>query len=165
MQSRRHVPHPKAGDVPDGTFTRRGHLRPIMRKFTHIGALPFRLKRGEAEFLLISSRGSGRWIIPKGHWEAHETARAAALRESFEEGGIEGVVGARPLGTFIDRSQRGTAIKLQVYPLQVTRSLETWPEKKIRTRKWVRGLAAIELVSAELAPLIVRFCSRISSQP
>jgi 8-oxo-dGTP pyrophosphatase MutT (NUDIX family) len=92
-----------------------------MRRYTHIGALPFRLRRGQAEFLLISSRRSGRWIIPKGHWEAHETARAAALRESFEEGGICGVVGARPLGTLIDKPQKGAAIKLQVYPLRVTR--------------------------------------------
>ena len=65
------------------------------------GALPYRIgASGELELLLVTSRGRGRWIIPKGWPIKGLTPRKAAAREAFEEAGIRGKIGARPIGHY-----------------------------------------------------------------
>jgi len=66
------------------------------------GALCFRQVEsgGEPEVLLISSRRTGDWGIPKGHMESGETASEGAVREAFEEAGVRGIVTRDPVGSF-----------------------------------------------------------------
>jgi 8-oxo-dGTP pyrophosphatase MutT (NUDIX family) len=65
-------------------------------------ALPYRLNEsGEVEVLLLTSRTRRRWIIPKG-WPIKRLKPAkSAAREAFEESGVRGIVGSKPLGRFI----------------------------------------------------------------
>ncbi|MEN9850080.1 MAG: hypothetical protein RL128_243, partial [Pseudomonadota bacterium] len=57
---------------------------------TQYGALCWRMHRGKVEVLLITSRDTGRWVIPKG-WPIDGLAPAqTAAREAWEEAGVEG---------------------------------------------------------------------------
>ena len=63
-------------------------------------ALPYRLGRDGLEILLITSRGSGRWIIPKGWPMAGLSPSQAAALEALEEAGVTGNVSADSVGRY-----------------------------------------------------------------
>mmetsp|Transcript_11139 Transcript_11139/g.16215 ORF Transcript_11139/g.16215 Transcript_11139/m.16215 type:complete len:425 (-) Transcript_11139:63-1337(-) len=56
------------------------------------GTVPI-MKNGS--ILLVSSSRKEGWILPKGGWESDESLEVSALRESYEEGGILGIMGQR----------------------------------------------------------------------
>lgn len=103
-------------------------------------ALPFRIREGEPEVMLITSRGTGRWIIPKG-WPARRFAPAvAAAREAYEEAGLIGAVSKRPIGQYLyDKRTNGDAVRcrVEVFLLEVERELSEWPEQRDRGRRWL----------------------------
>ena len=102
-----------------------------------------------AEVLLITSRGTGRWILPKGWIEDGEDKAAAAAREAWEEAGIEGSVAPEPVGTYVYRKTDDAAARpchVTVYALAVTRQARDWPERAERDRKWVPAAQAAQLV-------------------
>jgi phosphohistidine phosphatase len=101
------------------------------------GVIPYRLKGKKPEILLITSRGRGRWIIPKGVIDPGTTAIESACKEAYEEAGIRGEVGAKALGKYQYEKWGGTCT-VAVFALKVTTVLETWPEDAIRRRKWMR---------------------------
>jgi 8-oxo-dGTP pyrophosphatase MutT (NUDIX family) len=60
------------------------------------GAIVFRRDDGFVRVLLIRSMKDPRlWVFPKGGIEAGETPQVAALRETFEEAGVSGLIVAR----------------------------------------------------------------------
>jgi len=128
---------------------------------TQFAALCYRVKDEKLQFCLVTSRRSGRWIVPKG-WPMHgETPSDAAATEAFEEAGVRGQVRERPIGVFSYykvRSADELPCLAVVYPLQVKKVLTKWPEKKERNRKWVsRKRAAAMVDDPELAAIIARF--------
>ena len=115
------------------------------------GALPFRFNAGgNLELLIVTSRGRGRWIIPKGWpikgFKPHETA----AREAFEEAGIRGEVGTKTIGSFpyekiVDDESGVIDCEIVVFPLRVKRQLKSWPEAGERELLWInpKDIAAI----------------------
>jgi len=104
-------------------------------------ALPWRRRRGERlEILLVTTRRTGRWIVPKGWPIDGCSPRECAAREAMEEAGVLGVIAAEPIGDFPYRKQRksGAAVRcrVDVYPLQVEHQLRDWPEKSVRETRW-----------------------------
>jgi 8-oxo-dGTP pyrophosphatase MutT (NUDIX family) len=103
--------------------------------------IPVRLgPNGGLEVLLLTSRGTRRWVIPKG-WPMRKRApKAAAAREAFEEAGVEGVVWPREsIGNYHYAKAVETGalpIKVKVFLLRVERQLETWPEQDERETRW-----------------------------
>jgi 8-oxo-dGTP pyrophosphatase MutT (NUDIX family) len=132
-----------------------------MPKISHAGILPYRITAGRARYLLITGRRSGRWIIPKGRQEGGRDARETALIEGYEEAGLEGEIGRRPLGAFRDRPPNGQNIIVLVYPFRVLRQARTWPEKRQREAKWFNADDAIAHVHDELGDLIKTMQSRL----
>lgn len=130
---------------------------------TQVAALPWRMAQdGSSEVLLVTSRGTGRWVVPKGWPEGSETFWTAAAREAGEEAGVKGDVGQRALGRYYYDKQlaRGREWRCEVllYPLEVTHIAEKWPEKKKRRRRWFAAQDAARLVNEpDLAELIARF--------
>jgi 8-oxo-dGTP pyrophosphatase MutT (NUDIX family) len=56
-------------------------------------ALPFTYDEGEQLYvLLITSRGTGRWVLPKGWSEGEESGPQTAAREAAEEAGVVGQI-------------------------------------------------------------------------
>ena len=92
------------------------------------------------EVLLVTSRGSGRWVVPKGNIPSRLNPHQAAAREAEEEAGVRGAVCPTPLGSFRYRKLRGSGASLmadvEVYPLAVTSELASWKEDGERTRRW-----------------------------
>ena len=71
-----------------------------MKKNRQVAALPFRINGIRPEVMLITSRETGRWIIPKGWPQKGRSPRAVAIREAYEEAGLKGRIRKRPVGTF-----------------------------------------------------------------
>jgi len=69
-------------------------------RLLQVGALVYRHEGDEIQFLLITSRGTGRWIIPKGWPMPGCTLAAAASREAYEEAGICGAIEAKVCGSY-----------------------------------------------------------------
>ena len=103
--------------------------------------------------LLITSRESGRWVIPKGNQGAGALPHVAAAQEAEEEAGIIGAACPVPLGTYRYRKRRGSGaslmIDVDVYPFAVTQELPSWKEAAQRTRQWFSLAEAAELVDEE----------------
>lgn len=89
--------------------------------------------------MLVTSRGSGRWVMPKGNI-GRVPPHVAAAREAEEEAGVLGAICPVPLGSYRFRKrQRSGAflmVDVDVYPLATTRELETWQEQHERERRW-----------------------------
>jgi 8-oxo-dGTP pyrophosphatase MutT (NUDIX family) len=117
-----------------------------------VAALPFR-KRGKSfEILLITSRETRRWVIPKGWPMKGKKDWNAAAIEGYEEAGIKGDVNRKSIGTyqyFKRRAVGGFECEVTVYPFEVTKLLDQWPEKDERRRKWFEAARAAELVEEE----------------
>jgi 8-oxo-dGTP pyrophosphatase MutT (NUDIX family) len=132
-----------------------------------VAALPYRL-RGGLEFLLITSRETGRWVLPKGWPMGGKMAHVAAAREALEEAGVKGTVGKSSIGAY-DYGKRladGSSVRcvVDVYPLEVSSQAKRWREKGQRRLEWLSPREAADRVEeAELAELIERFAASFSA--
>jgi predicted phosphate transport protein (TIGR00153 family) len=127
-----------------------------------IGALPYRIAAdGVAEVMLITSRDTGRWVVPKGNPIPGLAPHDAAAAEAWEEAGIRGFPCAAMLGEFgyLKRRRRGDEpMTVALYPLAVVEQAADWPEKAQRTTRWFGLSEAAALVAeAELSHLIAGF--------
>lgn len=126
-------------------------------------ALPYRLRKdGQIEILLITSRNTRRWIIPKGWPMGKRPPHKVAAQEASEEAGVEGRSDKRAIGFYHYDKQlsNGTIahVRVEVFALAVGKQKSTWPERKQRERRWLGIEEAAGLISdAELAPLIRAF--------
>ncbi len=125
-------------------------------------ALPWRAGEHGPEVLLVTSRQTRRWIIPKGWPMKGRSGPEAAAQEAFEEAGVRGPIAKAPLGVFsyvkrlADGSGRPCAVR--VYPLEVVETLDDWPEMNQRERRWMSPPAAAAAVDeSELKVLILGF--------
>lgn len=128
------------------------------------GALPWRRGSGGLEMLLVSSRETRRWIIPKGWPMAGLEPAAAAAREAFEEAGVEGRVAANSLGHYHypKRLKDGSVrhCRVEVFALEVVGQHADWPERAERTRRWLPPeQAAAAVAEPELAQLMRDFAA------
>lgn len=126
-------------------------------------ALCYRRTGHGQEILLITSRGTGRWVLPKGWSMKKKSGSGAAAREAYEEAGAVGQIGQQPVGTFEYRKWLRGGLPVQcivrVYPLEVERLEDDFPEKDQRQRQWFSPQQASELVEEpQLQALIRRFC-------
>ncbi len=103
--------------------------------------------------LLVTSRGTGRWVIPKGNVPTGSTPHAAAAAEAEEEAGVIGAACPTPIGSFRYRKLRGNGASLmadvEVFPLAVTTELLKWKEQHQRERRWFPLAEAANLVDEE----------------
>ena len=114
-------------------------------------ALPWRLNPlGQIEILLVTSRGTGRWVIPKGWPIKGKSASASAEQEAWEEAGVVGRIAPEPLGAYaydkVLSARRSKSVNVEVFPLEVTSEKTAWPEKGERKRLWLPPRQAAELV-------------------
>jgi len=141
-------------------------------KASHIqyAALPYRRMAGAAiEVMLITSRDTGRWVIPKGWLGAGLAAQDSAEREAREEGGLVGRIDDRPLGHYRYKKRladgSSVACSVEVFALEVERQLKSWPERKERDTRWFalrEAAAAVE--EPELAAMIRSLPKRLTSR-
>ena len=143
----------QAGDKPEG---RKGGKR------RQVAALPWRGEGEDLRVLLVSSRETRRWVIPKGWPMKGRTDPEAAAQEAYEEAGLQGTIAPQPFGEYpyLKRLKNGQArlVKVDVYPLEVNAQLQAWPEQGQRTLEWMTPIeAALAVQEPELCDLIARF--------
>ena len=141
---------------------RRMRPEPDREPRSQYAALPWRQAAAGVEVLLITSRETRRWVIPKGWPIKGSKAPDSAAIEAFEEAGVTGAVGRRALGAYhYDkrlRSGRNQHVRVTVYPLEVQREAEEWPERGQRKRLWSKPAEAASLVDEpELRAIIAAF--------
>ncbi|PLL11293.1 NUDIX hydrolase [Tabrizicola sp. TH137] len=128
------------------------------------GALCWRMHRGRVEVLLITSRDTGRWVIPKGWPMADKRPEEAAALEAWEEAGVTGESAGAALGLYsydkARKSKEALPCVVSVYPLKVARLAARFPERAERRRRWFSAERAARLVAEpELRALLLHLAS------
>ncbi|MDQ3074585.1 MAG: DUF47 family protein [Pseudomonadota bacterium] len=112
--------------------------------------------------LLVTSRETRRWVIPKGNLGSGTAPHVAAAQEAEEEAGVRGAVCPTPLGSYRYRKRRGNGASLmadvEVFPLAVNEELDHWKEQDQRERRWFSlAEAAGKVDEPDLRDLIASF--------
>jgi 8-oxo-dGTP pyrophosphatase MutT (NUDIX family) len=135
-------------------------VRKALPRHRQYGALALRVgARDQIEVLLLTSRGTGRWVSPKGWPMRNRTPAGTAKREAFEEAGVKGELWSKkPIGSFryFKRDENFSGeILVRVFVLGVERQKKEWPEKDERRVRWFSLRQAAALVKErELAKLL-----------
>jgi len=121
---------------------------------SQIGALPFRFDdQGQLRVMLITSRETRRWVIPKGWPMRGLKPHRAAEREAYEEAGLKGKIGKAAVGVYAyeKRLANGPAVpcEVSVFPFQVTSQRKRWPEMGQRDGRWFHPDEAADVVQEE----------------
>ncbi|MCP1468372.1 putative phosphate transport protein (TIGR00153 family) [Sphingobium sp. OAS761] len=128
-----------------------------------IAALPYSTAAdGSMQILLITSRDTGRWVIPKGNRIKGLASHRAAELEAYEEAGIHGIACPAPIGRYrYDKRRRKGGSReatVEVFPLAVTGHLTQWPEQGQRDLRWFAVAEAARAVDEpELRSMIAAF--------
>ena len=128
-----------------------------------VAALPYRIEAdGRLSLMLITSRDTHRWVVPKGHPMTGMASHEAAAQEAWEEAGLRGFPCAAPIGAYRyvkRRRVRGdVGVKVAVYPLCVADQAADWPERHQRVTQWFDlGEAAAQVDEPELKTIIAGF--------
>jgi len=126
------------------------------------GVIAYRVVGGRVQVLLVTSRETARWIVPKGNIAAGSTPAQAAKREAREEAGIKGVIeNSIPLGmyTYFKKRPSGEAraATVEVYLLRVEEQLKKWPERRQRKLAWLSITEAVKVIQEPgVVPLLKR---------
>jgi len=124
-------------------------------------ALPYSYRDEQIQLMLITSSGTGRWIIPKGHIEPGLTPAESAEAEALEEAGVIGNIAAKSIGSYIytKRPERGgDRCRVRVFALEVTRVLDDYQEAALRERQWMTVPKAVKAVrEPDLRALFEKF--------
>lgn len=141
---------------------------PKTKRRKQFAALPFQAVAEGVEVLLVTSRDTGRWVIPKGWPMKNRRPHRAAAIEAYEEAGVVGKADKTALGTYdYDKGTETGAIpcRVTVFPLKVAQLLDEWPESAERRRAWHPVEQASELVEEpELQAILRAFGSRAAKQ-
>ncbi|RLP23351.1 NUDIX domain-containing protein [Mesorhizobium sp. YM1C-6-2] len=127
-----------------------------------VAALPWRTAGDGVEIMLITSRDTGRWVLPKGWPENDENLYDAAAREAAEEAGLSGSVSRQHAGRYYYSkalsSGEDVPCEVLVYALEVDKVAEKWKEKRQRKRKWVTPSEAARMLNEpDLCKLVSAF--------
>ena len=126
-------------------------------------ALPWRIgESGTRQVMLLTSRETHRWVIPKGWPMKKRKPAEVASQEVYEEAGLIGhIVGKRPVGDFhyAKRVAKDEVLcQVRVFLFRVERQLDDWPEKSQRETRWFDAKEAVDMVEeGGLAEIIDRF--------
>lgn len=138
---------------------RAAHKSDVRSQFS---ALCYRIVEDKPEILLVTSRGSGRWIVPKGWPMDGKTPAQSAAQEAWEEAGVIGKAHEQCLGLYSYNKTMAQGVGLPcvalVYPVRVKKLMKDFPEKGQRRRKWYTPKkASTRVQEPELARILRDF--------
>ena len=134
-----------------GTRSKSDQTTPQLLREEQVAALCYRQSDRGKPVLLITSRGTGRWIIPKGWPIKGLNGPQSALQEAWEEAGVKTAkIEQKPIGQYeyfkgLESGQQ-ILIETQVYLARVVDLVSDYPEVDERSRKWVSPKAAAKMV-------------------
>lgn len=129
-------------------------LGPLLQrpKRLQMAALCHRGEGVDKEYLLVTSRDTGRWIIPKGWPIRGLKSDETALQEAWEEAGVKGrTTDTTPIGSYTYQKKQANGVEVPVetlvYSVAVNTLSEDFPEAHERQRRWVGAQTAAEMVN------------------
>jgi 8-oxo-dGTP pyrophosphatase MutT (NUDIX family) len=135
-------------------------MNPLKTVGIQYAALPYRIEARQVRILLITSRETRRWVIPKGWPMAGLKPQDAAAVEASEEAGLIGSIDDTPLGSYryLKRLKRDQTLAVQVivFPLRVEGQVATWKEQGQRTYRWFAYRRAASLVAEPSLRRLIR---------
>ena len=142
-------------DMPDGHVA--GAVRLVGEARRQCAALSLIASDGAPRVVLVTSRDTRRWVLPKGWIEPGEAPHQSAKREAFEEAGLVGEADPDPIGSYSYEKRKASGLLLRcdvlVFRFRVDRLLSDWPERHQRERRLFAPHAAAALV---LEPCLAR---------
>ncbi|MEW6634100.1 MAG: NUDIX hydrolase [Pseudomonadota bacterium] len=128
-------------------------------RIRQVAAIPFRMgEDGRVEVMLVTSRTTRRFIVPKGWPMKGKSGRKAATIEAQEEAGVSGKALKQPAGTYSywkRMTNRFVRVDVVVYLLEVTEEMADWQEASARQRAWLPPAdAALLIDEPELSTLL-----------
>lgn len=152
--------------MPDGQFAgRRDGAEPRHQS----AALPLVGHGMALRVVLVTSRETKRWVLPKGWIEPQEAPHRSAAREAFEEAGLMGEAETEPFGSYSYPKRRadGSVVTTEVlvFRFRVARQLQDWPERTERERRLFTPAAAAALVAEPGLAALLRSLSPPQSHP
>jgi 8-oxo-dGTP pyrophosphatase MutT (NUDIX family) len=127
---------------------------------SQFGALCWRQTKNDVQVLLVTSKRTGRWIVPKGWPVDGETPVEAAVTEAWEEGGVTGKAKSICIGIYSYQKefpdQPPLPCIVSLFPLKVKSVAKDWPEKSLRKRRWVNLAEAADMVQEPELGTILR---------
>ena len=125
--------------------------------------------QGELQVLLLTSRETRRWVLPKGWPKKGLKPHELAAREAYEEAGIEGEVTPEAIGSYryAKRLPGGKSVTCDVlvFPLAMQRQLPDWPERKERELRWCTPAEAALLVEEGSLVTLLLDLDALEQQP
>ncbi|WGH79674.1 NUDIX hydrolase [Jannaschia ovalis] len=135
-----------------------------------IAALPMRWRGDKVEVLMVTSRDTGRWVVPKGWTMKGVKPWTAAAQEALEEAGAKGDIAREVFGVFhydkVMDDGSTQRCRVRVYPMIVEDLKKSWKEEDARKRRWFAPREAAKRVDeAELADLLDMLGSKPTKAP
>ena len=127
------------------------------------GVIPFFLEDGKIKIVLVTSRGSGEWIIPKGMLEENMTIEQSAANEALEEAGVEGKIGNNVFSEYNYQKWQSKFL-VKIYLLKVETIHQVWDEIKFRNIKIVDLFEALKIIKPDQLQVLKDFANYISQK-
>jgi 8-oxo-dGTP pyrophosphatase MutT (NUDIX family) len=123
---------------------------------------------GTPRILLVTSRETSRWVIPKGWIAKGRKDHKSAAREAFEEAGVSGTIGTKPIGSYqyvkVDNGS-DQVLAVSVYLLAVDKQKNAWPEQEQRQRAWFSIEEAARRVAEFELRALIRSIAKLDAHP
>ena len=123
-------------------------------------ALPYRLVGRRVHILLMTSRGTRRWVIPKGWPMKGLKPQDAAAMEAAEEAGLIGRIDDRPIGSYRYLKQladeKEIAVQVILFPMLISGQADSWKEQGQREHHWFHYRKAAALVAEPSLRKLIR---------
>jgi 8-oxo-dGTP pyrophosphatase MutT (NUDIX family) len=123
-------------------------------------ALPYRVDGRQVQVLLITSRGTRRWVIPKGWPMNGLKPQDTAITEAAEEAGIVGEIADRPIGSYRYlkqlKGEQTVAVQVIVFPFLVSGHVQAFKEQGQRGSRWFRYQDAANMVAEPSLRRLIR---------
>jgi 8-oxo-dGTP pyrophosphatase MutT (NUDIX family) len=120
----------------------------VAPRVSQAGAIALREEGDRTTVLLVrSKKDPAVWVFPKGHIDDGESAEAAATRETWEEAGVSGELGAR-VGAPLEFDSGGEPVSVQYF---VLRARDEQPSPERRDKLWLAIDEALATLAFESA--------------
>ncbi|HTN64088.1 MAG TPA: NUDIX hydrolase [Devosia sp.] len=134
-----------------------------------VAALVWRPGECGVEVLLVTSRISGHWLLPKGWPIDGLSAAGAAKQEAFEEAGVWGDTNGDPIGNYgygkVLKNGDTLPCTVDVFAIRALGVMPDWPEKAQRRRQWVTfPTAAARVMEPDLGRFLLQCDEKFSIQ-
>lgn len=126
------------------------------------GIIPYRVKDGALQVLLISTTHAGKWGIPKGGVEPYLRKRDSAAKEAYEEAGLLGRLDKEKLGSYkYTKGSTGRKQEVAVFSMKVRKLKNSWDEDHRRERRWFHVDDARKVLPKKLLPMLAKLERRV----